>query len=140
MNTTTTITTEAPALFDRIATEEHLRPMARALDSIRRANYQLRENLQRVREEAAQLEEQATTGSCYLQTTIGSSLFYDPTEHANRASSAAIQQNAAIESFFSIASLLGFDGEDAYVMLDEVIQYVCEHAGDTFFAIRSSVK
>lgn len=129
--TTAPATTALETLVSQLREDAAFRPLARAADSLRRAAAELGENLTQMRKQADKLQEQATTGNCYLQTTIGTSLFYDPTEYAHRAAASALAQNHASLMVHEVGELLGVDE----AMLQELIAYVCANASDWKFYI-----
>lgn len=135
---TNTNTTPVAATFEtllwRISHTEDFRPLARAAERLRRAAAELDENLTQMRKQAEQMQYQATSGNCFLQTTIGSALFYDPTEYAHRASVSGLAQNQSIAMIHEIGNMLGV--EEA--MLHELIAYICANATDWKFQISYS--
>lgn len=134
--TTSTTTTEAPALITRLREidEPRLKPLRDALNGVLIANRNLRESADRVIERTNDLLEQATTGHCFPQTSLGSSVYHDPTEAAGDMASAAAAQRQAIMGVNMVAAALGFEtNPDKGTAIDDAIRYVVDNSSDWMF-------
>jgi hypothetical protein len=132
-NKTTTTTTEAPALITRLreGDEQHLNPLRDALNAVLLANRGLRKHADRVIESTNALLEEATTGHCFPQTSIGVRMFHDPTEDASIMASAAAAQREAMKAVYMVADALGFETDlQKSTAIEDAIRYLCENSAD----------
>ena len=118
-NTTTTPT--AHDIYKSICDTAETRPLQRALDEFRRANRDVRHNLDRVQSIAAKMFDEATTGEGYVVIGSSGSPSNDPTEYAHRAAIAAATQNAAAYKCYDIATLVGVTDDTVTMLLEFII-------------------
>ena len=129
--TTTTTTTEAPALITRIREgEERLKPLGDALTAVLCQNRELRRWEKEARESLDQLMKSATTGACYPRDGIRA------TEYASRMASAAAGQSEAMKAVYMVAIALGITEDVRGVpQIDDAIRYVVDKADEFMWRI-----